>query len=195
MPSALAIGLAAHAPSSGKTTTAIALQDHGFLRLPFAQPVKDMARVLLEQLGIPEPAIDNHLYGDRSALIPHINVSGRHLLQTLGTEWGRQLINPAIWLECWSQRARLSLWAGVSVVADDVRFPEEADLIRSLGGEVWLIDRPGVRYEGSHASEGGLRDYPHFSEILTNDGLIDDLNNRVLELLEAPQRKRLTHGR
>ena len=40
-------------------------------------------------------------------------------------------------------------WMGqVDVAFDDVRFPNEAEMIRRLGGELWLVDRPGVVYEG-----------------------------------------------
>jgi len=177
------IALAAHAPGSGKTAIARILEDRGYVRLPFAEPVKQMAAVLLQGLGLDPDQIRDHLYVDRAALIPVLEVSGRHLLQTLGTEWGRQQIHPALWVKHWQRRAELCRAAGQRIVVDDVRFPDEADAIRQLGGQVWLVERPGVCYRGSHASEGGLSAYAGFSRSLVNDDSLAALKGKVLAAL------------
>jgi len=181
------IALAAHAPGSGKTAIARIFEGEGFVRLPFAEPVKQMAAALLEGLGIEPEQVHNYLYVDRAALIPVLDVSGRHLLQTLGTEWGRRQIHPEIWVRHWQRRLQLCQAAGHRVVVDDIRFPNEADAIRQLGGQVWLVERPGIDYRGNHASEGGLQTYAGFSRLLVNDDTLLALRDKVLGILACEE--------
>src|SRR6185437_2548017 len=80
----------------------------------------------------------------------------RLLLQMLGTEFGRNLIHPDIWTNLWLRQVkRLLLRAhGKNVVCDDVRFPNEYDLIHQLGGVVAHIHRPDNALSvGCHESE------------------------------------------
>ena len=42
---------------------------------------------------------------------------------------------------------------GVSVVVTDIRFPNEAQMIYDLGGELVKIERPGLPDQDGHASE------------------------------------------
>jgi hypothetical protein len=184
----LLIGLAAHAPGSGKSTVASLLIKKGFTLIPFAKPLKAMAEVFLLHLGTLSPEdIQRVVYQDRSEVIPGINVTARHLLQTLGTEWGRQRICPDVWLQCWANTARFSLECGIPVVVDDVRFPNEADLVTSMGGRLWLIERPGSEEAAqaslAHASEGGLKGHPGISAVIPNDRGLDDLFSLVETLL------------
>ena len=67
---------------------------------------------------------------------------------------------------------------GGSVVTDDVRFPNEAAMIRDLGGELWRIERPGITYDGDHSSEGGLEDITP-DQVIVNDGTIAQLKAKI----------------
>ena len=63
------------------------------------------------------------------------------------------------------------------VCITDVRFPNEVELIHSLGGKVIRIDRDGCQPVNGHASEtavDGMEDCT-----LTNNGTIKDLHNSV----------------
>lgn len=210
MTAPLIIGLAATRPGSGKTTVAQSLVSKaGFIRLPMAEPLKQIGMAILGVAGIPAAAARRYLYEDRDSRIPIVGVNGRRLLQTLGTEWGRRCISEDIWTTLWVRKLdeldRIGRRQGVPlrVVVDDVRFPNEADLIRSLGGHMWLIDRPRTRLEArqefrqrfspaqllrhpgrllpwnwlssGHASEGGLNRYPHYRARIRNDATIHDL--------------------
>ena len=55
-------------------------------------------------------------------------------------------------------------------------------MIRRLGGELWLVDRPGVVYEGSHASEGALADVVP-DAVINNSGGLEQLREVVAALL------------
>jgi hypothetical protein len=165
------VGFYSPAMGSGKTTLAAAMRGHGFVRVPFAGPLKSMLRALLAETGA-EPSLaaemlDGTLKETQSPLL--CGRTPRLALQTLGTEWGRSLMAPNFWVEIWRQRVALELSRGHNVVADDMRFPNEAEVVRQMGGMTVRIDRPGTSTTTAHASEGGL-DVWDFDLRLLNDG-------------------------
>jgi hypothetical protein len=103
--------------------------------------------------------------------------TARHILQTLGTNWGRHEIHPTVWLAEWECKARVWSRSGVVVVADDMRFPNEVEAVRRLGGVIWRIERPDSVIDEevvAHASEGRLNEVK-FDQTIVNDGTIGDL--------------------
>ena len=103
----------------------------------------------------------------------------RKILQLLGTEAGREIIHPNIWVN--------SLFADYTTdsnwVITDVRFPNEAQAIKDRGGIVIRIERPGGESHcgGAHASETALDDYD-FDIVINNDGTIEELIDKVKQL-------------
>jgi len=167
------IGLYSPAPGCGKTTVANLLIEHE--RVSFAAPLKRAVSNMLNELGLPG---FNYVYVDKEAIISEIGVSARHMMQTLGTEWGRACIHPDFWVMIARAETQRIMADGGSVVIDDVRFPNEAAMIRDLGGELWRIDRPGVSYSGNHSSEGGLEDITP-DRVIVNDGTIAQLKEKI----------------
>jgi hypothetical protein len=169
------IGLYSPAPQSGKTTVANALAAQGYARVPFAVPLKAMVAQFLQGLGYREDEAQRLVYIDKASTIPQLGITVRHLLQTLGTEWGRTCVAPDVWLKCWAA----SVTRYPFVVADDVRFPNEAQLIKDMGGQLWLIERPGLADATGHASEGGLTGW-EFDRVIVNDGTVEGLIRDLL---------------
>jgi hypothetical protein len=169
------IGLYSPAPQSGKSATANYLEEQGYVIVPFAETLKEMLVPMLEALGYDRTGAFYLTHCAKQVVIGDAGVSVRHMLQTLGTEWGRACIHPEIWTRCW--RKRIDKYE--AVVADDVRFPNEAAMIKLLGGEMWHIERPDVPYEHGHVSEGSLNGYDQFDRFITNDGTIDDLISKL----------------
>ena len=130
---------------SGKTTAAKYLcTRHGFERVRFAGPLKDMMRAL----GLSEREIEGDLKEKPCDLL--CGRTPRHGMQTLGSEW-RDLIDRDLWTRIWRRRVE-ALAPAVPVVVDDCRFPHEVDAIRELGGLLVKVERPGLT-AGSHVSE------------------------------------------
>lgn len=131
----------------GKSTVAAYLEsEHGFVRIRFADPLKDMLR----RLGLGDREIEGDL---KEAPCAALNGrTPRHAMQTLGTEWGRQMIDPALWTAAWRRRVESAVATGNPVVAEDLRFLNEAAELAEAGGRVWRIDRPGCS-AGDHVSE------------------------------------------
>lgn len=132
---------------AGKSTAAAHLvKSRGFTRIRFAGPLKAM----MATLGLSPAEID----GDRKEM-PCDLLGGktpRWAMQSLGTEWGRKLIGDDLWIRAW-QHAVAQLPAGVPVVVDDCRFPNEAAAIGAAGGVCVRIERPGAGTASVHESE------------------------------------------
>lgn len=161
---------------SGKTTVADGLEDIGFDRLSFASTLKLMARVLMTDCGLNNEQIA-HYQQDKEAVMPVIGVSYRHLCQTLGTEWGRQHIHADLWVIAAKDRANKH---PVPVVFDDVRFDNEADMIRESGGLIIHLERPGLPADDLHASEHGIT-YRRGDIRLSNESGVDDLMQAAID--------------
>jgi hypothetical protein len=172
------IGLYSPAPQSGKSTIARELEKRGYTVVPFAETLKLMLIPMLESLGYDEHGANYLVHQAKQVVVGDAGVSVRHMLQTLGTEWGRQCIHPDIWVRCWKGRAQRF----DAVVADDVRFPNEAKMIKLLGGEMWRIDRPDAVRTFDHASEGSLDTYHEFDRHITNEGTIDELISKLQDI-------------
>lgn len=165
------IGLYSPAAQSGKTTLALGLAGHGYVRHRFAGPLRAMLAALLECQGMGAEEIRERLDGARKEEPCDLlcGRSARYALQRLGTEWGREAMGREIWVAAAMAAARVDLALGRRVVLDDMRFPNEARAIRDAGGLLVRIARPGVaRPEGGHVSEGGLDGW-RFDLELVND--------------------------
>jgi hypothetical protein len=81
-------------------------------------------------------------------------------MQSLGTEWARKLVTEDVWMLMLRERLVKDMnKRGSPMVIDDLRFPNEAKMVRELGGEVWQLHRR--KYEPSndnHVSEAGIPD-------------------------------------
>ena len=149
---------------SGKSTAAQVLIDAGWVRIKFADPLKDMLRAI----GLTEDQIEGHLKEVPCDLLQ--GRTPRWAMQSLGTEWGRGCIGERVWLDIVRRKIALAMAAGLSVVVDDVRFENEAQVIRELGGLVLGISR-NVNVTSGHVSENGTTvDMTHI-----NNGTVAEL--------------------
>lgn len=173
------IGLCSPAMFSGKTTVADHLcLHHGFTKLSFATPLKKMTETFFHQLGMSALEIAQRTHGHRKEeIIPDIGVSARHVMQSIGTAFGRKCIGEDVWVNVTLAAAIKLMHHGNSVVIDDLRFPNEHDAIHAAGGDTWRIVRPDARITLAHESEGKLDGY-HMPEVF-NGGSVGDLHAAV----------------
>jgi hypothetical protein len=138
----------------GKSTYAKSIE--GAIILSFATPIKEMLKVILpgeKYLHFKEEPIPN--FPD--------NINTRQLLQSLGTEWGREGVYPNIWIDL-AYKAAEQYIGKRTIVFDDIRFPNEAWAIRRWGHthevltEIVHISRKGYEPDENdhHVSEAGL---------------------------------------
>jgi hypothetical protein len=169
------IGIYSPAPQSGKTLAATVLVHKGYQPVSFAEPLKRMITEFLVSFGYEKEQAIKLAWVDKAVVIKELNASCRYLLQTLGTQWGRDYVCDDVWIRAW--KARASKFD--AVIADDVRFPNEAEAIKEMGGEMWKIVRPSAGHDWSHVSEGALDEWNGFDRIIENDGTLEEFRAKI----------------
>lgn len=160
---------------AGKDTAAGFLVTHlRYVQVAFAEPLKRMAEAGLE-------LIDDQLHGHaKDKPIDWLDgVTPRRILQTLGTEWGRELIHTELWVRVARRRIERLLAAGIPVAVSDLRFGNEAQMVRELGGTIVRIERDGLPPVEAHASE---RQPIAPDWMIENNGSLGELRTKVLNI-------------
>lgn len=162
---------------SGKSTASNHLVSKGWKLVKFAAPLKNMLRTLYEDAGLTPLQIEARIEGDLKELPDPLlmGCSPRHAMITLGSGWGRGDIGHSLWTGLWFQRVSNLMKAGYNVVVDDLRFPNEAMLIREMEGEIItvgrvdhvVIDDPSESYT------------PNADYVIDNNGSKEDLFKAV----------------
>jgi hypothetical protein len=113
------------------------IKNHGYTRLAFADPLKEAAKCIF---GFS----DEQVYGDKKEEIdPFWNISPRQVLQYLGTNLLRnnmKEILPEVGTDLWVHVLKRQILqkikkdSSAKFVITDVRFPNEIEFIKSMGG-------------------------------------------------------------
>jgi hypothetical protein len=170
------IGLCGLAGSGKDTVSEILSRHHRFAAISFAGPIY---KAVSEITGLsPQELKDRDI---KEQPIPWLGKSPRELLQTLGTEWGRQMVCDDIWIKLAMRRASQYERSSWHVAITDVRFQNEAEAIRYAGGQVWHVKRTAAGLQGpagQHPSEAGIPDHL-IDQVVWNDGELEDLEAAV----------------
>ena len=189
------VGLAGY-KRSGKNTVAEMIEaslEATYATLAFADPLREMALAIDPVVGWEDPAesrrpgpiyyseaITEHGYEAAKEMYPEF----RAFLQRLGTNGVRgvlgegyglsTLIGGNVWVSLARTRINKCRSSGTDrIIFTDVRFPDEADMIREEGGRVVRIWR-GQNEGDAHASEIALDDYD-FDLTIDNTGTKSEL--------------------
>jgi len=107
----------------------------------------------------------------------------RLILQGWGTDYRRKLCCDSYWTDIFSHSAANSECE--LVVCTDVRFPNEAKVIKEMGGVLIKISRPGFKEPDSHISENSLNDWSEWDFIVDNCGDLSRLEETSRRVFAA----------
>lgn len=166
------VGISGWARTGKDTVAARLVEKYGYTRMSFADPMREALCRLDPLITVGEmqgvglaSAVEGLGWEALKSLSPDV----RGLMQRMGTEVGRDMFGQNFWVDT----AIDSIEDGSKVVFADVRFPNEAEAIKNLGGEVWRVLRPGVGPANDHISETALDDHSFDMYILNNTTLED----------------------
>lgn len=146
---------------SGKDTLSHYISDHyGYKHESFARPLKEGLNAMF--------GWNMEQWNDRAwkeSILPEFGTSPRFLAQTLGTDWGRKIVDPNLWVKL------LGLKIKFPCVISDLRFPNEAKFVKENKGLIIKLHRDTAPVL-EHASE--ILDF-EADVILDNTGTIQDL--------------------
>jgi hypothetical protein len=208
---------------SGKNTVAQYLATQGCIPTSFAGPIKDLCTSVF---GWPRDMLEGEtdesrefrenidLYWSKKLGIP--NFTPRLALQLIGTEVMRDHFHPDIWLNSLEYRVKKLHNENECVVISDVRFKNELDLIKRVGGTTILVQRDERPewYDIALAANNGdavakhimSRDFKHVHEsewdwvgcdidyTINNNGTLEDLYANIDVIIEKlPQKPQIFH--
>ena len=153
----------------GKDTCAEVLVSRlGYERFAFADCMKRICKNLFD-------FTDDQLHGQtKDTEDPRYGHSPRQLLQMFGSDFIRDKVSEEFWVGKFKKFMRERLDDDPPVVVSDVRFQNEIDVIKELGGRVFLIKRNSVEPTDEHQSES-VESLTGFSAVICNDSSVDDL--------------------
>lgn len=180
------LGLSGYARSGKDEAAKILVEEFGFTRVAFA----DKLREAVYAYNAPVAPSKEHdgmvflqevidVYGWDKYKESEYGPEVRRQLQRMGTEVGRNTLSDSIWVDT----AFANVPADGKVVVTDCRFPNEAEAIKSRGGQLWRVNRagvgPAVSPDGSiHPSETSL-DNATFDVVLFNDSSLEAYYDNV----------------
>jgi hypothetical protein len=176
------VGLTGYAQSGKDTVGSILTTHRGYTRLSFADNVREAVYRLNPYIprrvfGVYDvwfslqSFVDK--YGWEKAKVENKEV--RRLLQVMGTEVGREMFGETSWIDMVARQVAKH----EDVVITDVRFKNEADFVRSVGGYVIRVNRPGTGPVNDHASD--RIDFEP-DAVIDNDGTLGALTAFILEV-------------
>jgi hypothetical protein len=184
---------------SGKDTAAKFLTEQGWVRVAFADPLREVCVRINPQiaLNISETIsvfgrfqvsqtsvvrlseIVERVGWDTAKQIPEV----RRLLQVTGTEAIRGVLGDSTWTNLALEKVAQLVGEGKKVVVTDCRFANEALAFRQqtdFFACVYRIVREGSG-AGNHSSEAGIPD-ALVDVVIDNNGSMEELKSRILEL-------------
>lgn len=150
---------------SGKSTLARHLAGFGYEVISFAMPIKD---ICVETLRMSHRVVYNGTPEEKETTFLGKR-SYRQIMQDVGTFFRE--IDPDIWVRNAEQRIKIMLGWGRNVVIDDLRFPNEAEMLVRLGAKIVRVVRDSADGNDTHVSETALDTYRPDITIF-NNGLL-----------------------
>ena len=192
---------------SGKGTVAdILVEEYGFKKLSFADKLKD---AVAEMFDWPRDLLEGDTNEGRAwretpdqfwSRELDRDITPRYVLQVFGTECMRQGFYDGIWVSM--VKKQLLNAPMINWVIPDTRFPNEVNMIKSVGGTVWCIKRGEnpkwfdlYKYQGIpptdiHPSEWAWAHTNFNFKILNNDD-VDKLKHKVNRAIDDLQSNHL----
>ena len=171
------IGLSGYAQSGKDTVAKILVEEYGFTRIAFADKIKELLYEMNPRFNDRQLQQWVDLQGwDATKEIPEV----RMLLQNLGVG-ARKIIGELVWVKV----AMMQYDPNKNFVFTDVRFSNEARMIKDYGGHIWRVERPGINPANDHVSESELNAW-NFDELIYNAGSLEDLAEIVRSSMEFP---------
>lgn len=207
------------------------IDEYPFKTVRFADKLKDCVclilgctREQLEDREFKETPLEKEWWyykGRHGTLIPYhsestrssedlIKLTPRRLMQLLGTDAGRNILHPDIWVNATMSEYKFQHFRTVKIdgmfshqemiypkwIISDVRFKNEADIIKEKGGLLIRVNRPCTTcneyvnqfcsnpyHVSNHQSEINLDDYGKFDYVINNDGTVDELILKTKDIL------------
>lgn len=191
---------------SGKGTVADILVEHGYVKLSWADSVKDATAAIFgwDRKLLEGDTDESRAFREKVDLWwserLERSFTPREALQLMGTEAGRDVFHEDLWLFTLERRMQ-NYPFDTNFVIPDTRFPNECAMVHELGGQLMWVRRGDLppwfddAFRGNMSDDEGLmeRRWPkvHISEWAWIGCPVDEeiINDDTLEALRAKVEK------
>ena len=166
------IGIAGLA-NSGKDTTAdyIVSKYSNFKKIALSEPIKNM---MINLFGFTyEQCYKQELKKTKDDFW---DITPRDAMILIGTKLFRDNWREDFWIKL--AEKRIISEPNKNFVVSDIRFDNEAEMIKKLGGKVIVIYRPDNQIKINHKSENGIC-YKLVDDTIINDCNLNELYNKI----------------
>jgi len=160
----------------GKTTFSDYLVDkYQFKTIAFADPIKESAKIIFN-------LTEEQVNGDLKEIIDkRWDLTPRQILQKLGTEGCRNIFGQDIWIK--RLKMELSKEENNNIIVSDIRFPNEAEAVKEMGGKLIKIIKSDLPInKDSHISEQ-LIDKIESDMLIKNDFSMEEYYEHIDTLI------------
>lgn len=168
----------------GKDTAADALGRHypSFERAAFADPIK---AGICEMFKLSPAVFESR--ENKETIVPSIGRTPRDLTKIIG-QCVREEVGETAWIGVMAyHRWKLSHTALKILAITDVRFENEAEWVRAMGGTIIHVVRTGVKWNSyGHESERGIQVRDE-DLILHNRGTVEEFERKAVEMFANVQ--------
>jgi hypothetical protein len=142
---------------------------------------------MLLTMGAPR----EYIYGNKKEeIVPQFGLTGRQLMQTLGTEWGRNMVCSDVWVKSLENYINHLPSNVTHIVLDDLRFMNEFEWADKMGAYLLKLKRSTVvspwqqwwKNIFGHQSERVFMDYI-FHDVIDNNWTISNLESTAYRLV------------
>lgn len=141
------IGLSGIAGSGKDSAANIIIKNHeNWVKISFAKAMKDAVAAMY---GLPRELLEGDTDKSRewreqpvefwSNKLGIENLTPRQILQFFGTGLVRTHVDPSFWVYRTELEIEKLTSEGKNILITDVRFPNEADMIKEHGGQIWHV--------------------------------------------------------
>jgi dephospho-CoA kinase len=161
---------------TGKDTIAdFLVENYNFNKYTFANPIKDISKKLFhlndEQLN------DPYL---KEIKIPYWDLSPREIFQKIGTDLFRNNFDKDFWVKQFEINYLINN-NHKNIVCSDIRFQNEAELIKKYNGILLKINRNTHKYDNHESEKLEIQDYDFE---INNNSTLEDLYFIVEDILK-----------
>jgi dephospho-CoA kinase len=176
------IGIAGKKFNGKDTTASYLINNHKYEKIAFADALKEACKCIF---GF----TDEQLYGNKKEDIDEYwNIEPRKIFQYVGTDLFRNqlkeimpFIDHNIWVHVVKKKIldRLKIDPECKIVITDVRFENEVDMVKELGGCIIRVSRDSVNIKNDiHESEQQI-DKLIVDYNISNNGTIEELYEKI----------------
>ena len=182
------IGITGKAGSGKDTVANYFIDSKNYIKLTFGGAVKDIVQIIT---GWSRDMIEGQTVESRelreTVVHQNYNMNCRQLMQFVGTDLFRNNLDQNVWINIVNDKVKkliLDINSGTQtlkhvkgIIISDVRFDNEAQFIKSIGGTIVKINRNVAIESSNHQSERGISIATDY--VIENNTTIDDLYNQI----------------